>query len=403
MEVLKNNENEENDNMEIKVNDSISPCEKFDDMNLKEDLLRGVFGNGFEYPSAIQKVGIPIFIKGHDMIGQAQSGTGKTATFGIGIIQGLTFEEKTTQALVLVPTRELATQHKDVFDALGTYCNISVHACIGGTQIMDDINAFRNGQQIVVGTPGRIYDMINRGLLVLKNLKTLVLDEADQMLDRGFQQQIHEIFTIGIPSDTQIALFSATWTDEAQIIAQKFMRNPKIIEVKKENTTLEGIKQYKIDVGRDENKFETLVDLYKAISIKQAIIYCNTKKRVDEISYKLKEREMSVSSMHSEMNQNDRNKIMKNFRAGASRILLSTDLNARGIDIQQVSLVINYDIPNNKENYIHRIGRSGRFGRKGIALNFVSDKEKAALDEIETYYKTVVEDLPSNIEQVMSY
>jgi translation initiation factor 4A len=223
------------------------------------------------------------------------------------------------------------------------------------------------------------------------------------MLDRGFQNQIHEIFTMGIPSDTQIALFSATWTDEAQIIAQKFMRNPKIIEVKKENTTLDGIKQYKIDVGRDENKFDTLVDLYKAISIKQAIIYCNTKKRVDEISYKLKEREMSVSSMHSEMNQNDRNKIMKNFRAGASRILLSTDLNARGIDIQQVSLVINYDIPNNKENYIHRIGRSGRFGRKGIALNFVSDKEKAALDEIETYYKTVVEDLPANIEQVMSY
>ena len=377
-------------------------CPSFDDMNLKEDILRGIFGYGFEKPSPIQQKAIPILVKERDIIGQAQSGTGKTATFGIGILQRISFEKKVTQALILVPTRELAHQIKKVLDSIGEYCNISVHACIGGTNVMDDINALKSGQHIVVGTPGRIYDMINRQILILNNLKILVLDEADQMLDRGFKAQIYEIFNLGIPEETQIGLFSATWTPEADEIAKKFMRNPVVIKVQKDALTLDGIKQYKVDVKNEEYKYGVLVDLYRVISIKQAVIFCNLKKKIDEVASKLKTDNLSVVCLHGEMEQRERDKIMKEFRNGTTRILLTTDLLARGIDIQQVSLVINYDIPINKEMYIHRIGRSGRFGRKGVAINFVTDKESQALGEIESHYQTAISELPNDLDSVMN-
>lgn len=377
-------------------------CSSFDDMELKEEILRGIFGYGFEKPSPIQQKAIPIIIKKRDIIGQAQSGTGKTATFGIGILQRISFEKKVTQGLILVPTRELAHQIKKVLDSIGDYCNISIHACIGGTNVMDDINALRDGQHIVVGTPGRIYDMINRQILLLNNLKILVLDEADQMLDRGFKAQIYEIFNLGIPEETQIGLFSATWTPEADEIAKKFMRRPAVIKVQKDALTLDGIKQYKVDVKNEEFKYGVLVDLYRVISIKQAVIFCNLKKKIDEVAAKLKTDNLSVICLHGEMEQRERDKIMKEFRNGTSRILLTTDLLARGIDIQQVSLVINYDIPINKEMYIHRIGRSGRYGRKGVAINFVTDKEAPALTEIETHYQTAIVELPNDLDSVMN-
>jgi len=377
-------------------------CPSFDSMDLKEDILRGIYGYGFEKPSPIQQKAIPMIIKKRDIIGQAQSGTGKTATFGIGILQRILFEEKLTQALILVPTRELAHQIKKVLDSIGEYCKISVHACIGGTNIMEDINALKDGQHIVVGTPGRIYDMMNRKVLLLNNLKMLVLDEADQMLDRGFKEQIYEIFNLGIPEDTQIGLFSATWTPESDDIARKFMRNPVIIKVQKDALTLDGIKQYKVDVKNEEYKYGVLVDLYRVISIKQAVIFCNLKKKIEEVAAKLKENNLSMIYMHGEMDQRERDKIMKEFRNGTTRILLTTDLLARGIDIQQVSLVINYDIPNNKEMYIHRIGRSGRFGRKGVAINFVTDKEAQALADIESHYQTSIVELPNDLDTVMN-
>lgn len=377
-------------------------CPSFDDMNLKEDVLRGIFGYGFEKPSPIQQKAIPIIVGKRDIIGQAQSGTGKTATFGIGILQRILFEVKLTQALILVPTRELAHQIKNVLLAIGDYCKISVHACIGGTNVMDDINALRDGQHIVVGTPGRIYDMINRKVLLLNNLKMLILDEADQMLDRGFKTQIYEIFSLGIPEDTQIGLFSATWTPESEDIAKKFMRNPVVIKVQKDALTLDGIKQYKVDVKNEEYKYGVLVDLYRVISIKQAVIFCNLKKKIDDVAAKLKADNLSVICLHGEMEQKERDKIMKEFRNGTSRILLTSDLLARGIDIQQVSLVINYDIPHDKEMYIHRIGRSGRFGRKGIAINFVTDKEAPALAEIESHYQTSISELPNDLDTVMN-
>jgi translation initiation factor 4A len=267
---------------------------------------------------------------------------------------------------------------------------------------MDDINALKNGQHIVVGTPGRIYDMINRNVLILNNLKMLILDEADQMLDRGFKAQIYEIFNLGIPEETQIGLFSATWTPEADEIAKKFMRNPVVIKVQKDALTLDGIKQFKVDVKNEEYKYGVLVDLYRVISIKQAVIFCNLKKKIDEVAAKLKADNLSMICLHGEMEQKERDKIMKEFRNGTTRILLTTDLLARGIDIQQVSLVINYDIPNNKEMYIHRIGRSGRFGRKGVAINFVTDKEAPALADIESHYQTSISELPSDLDTVMN-
>ncbi len=378
-------------------------CTTFDNMNLKEDILRGIYGYGFEKPSPIQQKAIPILIKERDIIGQAQSGTGKTATFGIGILQRISFDIKVTQALILVPTRELAHQIQNVISSIGEYCKISVRACIGGTNVMDDINALRDGQHIVVGTPGRIHDMINRKILLLNNLKILILDEADQMLDRGFKEQIYEIFSLNIiPEQTQIGLFSATWTPEADEIAKKFMRQPVIIKVQKDALTLDGIKQYKVDVKIEEYKYGVLVDLYRVISIKQAVIFCNLKKKIDEVALKLKEDNLSVVCLHGEMEQRERDKIMKEFKNGTSRILLSTDMISRGIDVQQVSLVINYDIPNNKETYIHRIGRSGRFGRKGVAINFVTDKEAPALEEIESHYHTSISELPSDLNTLMN-
>jgi translation initiation factor 4A len=244
--------------------------------------------------------------------------------------------------------------------------------------------------------------MINRNILTLTNLKMLILDEADQMLDRGFKEQIYEIFKCGIVKTTQIGLFSATWTKESEDLALLFMNNPVKIEVKKERITLDGIKQYKVLIQKDEYKLGVLIDLYKAVSIQHTIIYCSLKKRVEELASKLKELGLSMIYMHGEMTQTERDNIMKEFRSGTTRILITTDLLARGIDIQQISLVINYDIPNNKENYIHRIGRTGRFGRKGIALNLVSDKEIQSIADIEEFYSTSISELPGDLAGVFN-
>jgi translation initiation factor 4A len=217
------------------------------------------------------------------------------------------------------------------------------------------------------------------------------------MLDRGFKDQIYEIFRKGLPNSTQIALFSATWTKESQEIANKFMNNPTKIMVKKEKLTLEGIKQYKILLKKEEYKFGALYDLYKAISINQSIIYCNNRKKVEDLVANLAEQKISMVCLHGDMPQSEREKIMKDFASGSARILITTDLLARGIDVQQLSLVINYDIPNNRENYIHRIGRTGRFGRKGVALNFITEKDEALLNDIEQFYNTSISELPENI------
>jgi translation initiation factor 4A len=369
---------------------------KFDDLNLKPAIVRGIFGYGYETPSAIQQRAILPITEGRDVLAQAQSGTGKTATFTISALQRIDENEKSTQALILAPTRELALQIKNVITSIGLYLKVTVHASIGGTSMQDDIEAFRSGVQVVVGTPGRVYDMIERRFFKTEKVKMFILDEADEMLSSGFKEQIYNIFRL-LPETTQVVLLSATMPQDVLEVTTKFMNNPVRILVKKDELTLEGIKQFYINVELEEYKFDCLCDLYDSISVTQAVIFCNTRSKVETLTTKLKGENFTVSAIHADLPQADRDTIMKEFRSGSSRILISTDLLARGIDVQQVSLVINYDLPANKENYIHRIGRGGRFGRKGVAINFVTDRDVAMMREIEKFYSTQIEEMPADI------
>lgn len=370
--------------------------ESFDDMELKEELLRGIYAYGFEKPSAIQQRAIVPVIKGYDVIAQAQSGTGKTATFAISILQKIDPTLREPQALILAPTRELAQQIQKVVIALGDYLQIECHATIGGTNVREDMRKLESGVHLVVGTPGRVYDMANRRSFKTDHIKMFVLDEADEMLSRGFKDQIYDVFQL-VPAGVQVVLLSATMPSEVLEVTKKFMREPVRILVKRDELTLEGIKQFYISVEREEWKLETLCDLYETLTITQAVIFCNTRRKVDWLTEKMQGRNFTVSAMHGDMDQKGRDLIMKEFRSGSSRVLITTDLLARGIDVQQVSLVINYDLPVNRENYIHRIGRGGRFGRKGVAINFITAEDVRMLREIEQFYNTNIEEMPVNV------
>nr|CAD7457383.1 unnamed protein product [Timema tahoe] len=317
--------------------------DNFDDMHLKEELLRGIYAYGFEKPSAIQQRAIMPCVKTHDVIAQAQSGTGKTATFSISILQLIDTNLRECQALILAPTRELAQQIQKVVIALGDFMNAQCHACIGGTNVREDMRKLEMGIHVVVGTPGRVYDMISRRALRTDHIKLFVLDEADEMLSRGFKDQIHDVFKT-LSLEVQVILLSATMPSDVLEVTSLFMRNPIRILVKKEELTLEA-----------------------------CVI------------------------QHGDMEQRERDVIMRQFRTGSSRVLITTDLLARGIDVQQVSLVINYDLPSNRENYIHRIGRGGRFGRKGVAINFVTEDDKRTLKDIEQFYNTNIDEMPLNV------
>lgn len=365
-------------------------------MGLKEEILRGIYAYGFERPSAIQQRGIVPIMGDRDVIAQAQSGTGKTATFAIGILQKIDLSRNETQALILAPTRELANQIEGVFSAIGARLKVQVHACVGGTAVAEDMRRLQEGVHVVVGTPGRVYDMIDRKVLSTASIKIFALDEADEMLSRGFSEQIYEVFQ-RLPPNVQVVLISATMPKEVLAVAQNFMRDPIRIMVKRDELTLEGIKQYYVDVGEEKYKFETLCDLYGSLSITQAVIFCNTRRKVEMLTDLLSRKDFVVSALHGEMSQLDRNKIMKDFREGKSRVLITTDLLARGIDVQQVSVVINYDFPLEKESYLHRIGRSGRFGRKGMAINFIVPNDVPMLKEIEKFYSTQIEEMPHDI------
>jgi translation initiation factor 4A len=370
-------------------------------MHLREDLLRGIYAYGFEKPSAIQQRAIVPCTLGRDVIAQAQSGTGKTATFAISVLQSIDTQLPDTQALILAPTRELAQQiQRDVL-ALGDYMKVGCHVCIGGTSVRDDIARLASGAHVVVGTPGRVLDMIDRrNSLRTSKIKMFVLDEADEMLSKGFKDQIYEVFQ-RLPQNVQVVLVSATMPAEVLDVTKRFMRDPIRILVKKEELTLEGIKQFYINVEQEQFKFDTLCDLYETLTITQAMIFCASRRKVEWLTEAMKARNFTVSSMHGDMDQRQRMLIMKEFRSGSSRVLISTDLLARGIDVQQVSLVINYDLPANLESYLHRIGRSGRFGRKGVAINFVTRDDAHVLKEIERYYSTKIDEMPMDVANLL--
>ena len=373
-----------------------------ENLDLKPKLLRGIYAYGFEKPSPIQKTAVPTMVlerrDGHrkDIIAQAQSGTGKTGAFTVSTLQIIDENVKKTQALILAPTHELANQICKCVNDLGNYLDIVVQLLVGGTSVDGDKNKLDNNPpHIVVGTPGRVHDMIRRKYLTVKNLKVLVLDEADEMLSTGFKEQMYKIFQF-MPNNIQIGLFSATMPEELKMLTTKFMRTPSEILVKNDNLTLQGIAQFYISLDDDHQKYMTIKDLFSQLSIAQAIIYCNSTKRVDDLAQAMEEDGFPAAKIHGKMDESERKETYKEFKTGASRVLVTSDLFARGIDVQQVSMVINFDVPKSEHTYLHRIGRSGRWGRKGVAINFQTKFDGAKLKHFQEYYNTEIRELPSN-------
>lgn len=366
----------------------------WEDLDAKVPLLRGIYAYGFETPSPIQKKAIlPIFNK-RDVIAQAQSGTGKTACFTIGALQLIDVTKRTTQAILLSPTRELAIQTKLVVENIGNmFRELRTHLLIGGTSVDEDIHQLNsNTPHIVIGCPGRMHDMLKRRKLASRDLRFFVLDEADEMLSAGFKDQIYNIFQF-MPSTIQVALFSATLPNELHQLTNKFMRDPVEILVKAEKLTLEGIKQYYVALENDDQKYDTLKDIYSSLAISQSIIYCNSNKRVSDLYQAMQVDNFPACQMHSAMDKAERSKSYEDFKSGKCRVLISSNVTARGIDVQQVSTVINFDLPNCIHNYLHRIGRSGRWGRKGVGINFITPRDVGTLKEIENHYGTKINEL----------
>ena len=387
----------ENKNSDPQLEDqSIELINQWDDLDIDPNILRSIYAYGFEKPSPIQRRGIKPLVDGRDVLGQAQSGTGKTATFSIGALSRVDLTKNTNQVLIMSPTHELTKQITKVIKSLSEMMEgIRIKTIVGGSSIDDDVSYMRETPpHIIVGCPGRVFDMIRRRHINASTLKMVVLDEADEMLSQGFKDQIYNIFQY-LNKEVQIALFSATLPANIYELTDKFMRNPVRIKVAAEQLTLEGIKQYFVAVQDDHQKYVTLKDLYGAISSSQCIIYCNSVKRVIELYEAMREDGYPVCCIHSSMDHSSRDQSLSDFRSGTARFLISSNVTARGIDIQQVSLVINFDLPRDVHTYIHRIGRSGRWGRKGTGINFITRRDVQQIKEIEEYYHCQIDELPS--------
>ena len=381
----------------VKENDIIN---NWEDLDIKTNLLRGIYSYGFEKPSPIQRKAIGPILKGKDVIAQAQSGTGKTACFTISSLEKVDTSINQPQVIILSPTRELSFQSKSVIDNIGINLkDINSKLLVGGTSTEQDIKLLRdNPCHILVGCPGRIHDMMRRKNINTNNIKLIILDEADEMLSSGFKDQVYSILQY-LSNNIQIALFSATLPDSLYGLTEKFMKNPLKIIVKNEQLTLEGIRQYYINLEDDTMKYETLKDLFSTFSVSQCIIYCNSVRRVSDLFDAMNQDGYPVCQIHSSLEKNERQKNYEDFRSGKFRVLISSNVTARGIDIQQVSTVINFDIPKCSATYLHRIGRSGRWGRKGTAINFITRRDYRNLKEIESFYNTVINELPKNYKE----
>ena len=372
--------------------------EKWDDdnVNIKINLLRGIYANGFEQPSPIQKQAIIPMTQGKDLIAQAQSGTGKTGAFTIGMLQYIDETIQETQAIILSPTRELACQTNNVINNIGKMMNIKTCLTTGTISVNENIKEMEQQPHIIVGCPGRLNDMLRRDKVILKNLKMIILDEADEMLSVGFKDQVYQIFQ-NLPETISVSLYSATLPKEVEDLTNKFMREPIKILVKNEMLTLEGISQYYIALDTDNDKFNTIKDLFGWISSSQAIIYCNSLKRVSDLYSAMIKDDFPVCCIHSGMDKQQRNNTYNDFKNGKHRVCISSNVTARGIDIQQVSTVINFDIPKSPHTYLHRIGRSGRWGRKGVAINFVTKYDIHIMRGIEQLYETEIKELTQDV------
>jgi translation initiation factor 4A len=379
----------------------VAEYEKFDDMELPAELLRGVYAYGFEKPSNIQKKAIKPIADGQDILAQANSGTGKTGSFVIGSLARVDITLQKVQVLCMAPTRELAQQIHFVASSLGGMMGLKIYAAMGKTPVRDDVRALERGVHFLVGTPGRIYDLMNRKAFTTEHIRVIIVDEADQMLEDRFREQLQYILAMGFPSTTRCALFSATMNPSVVEFAEGLLVNPVRILVPPEEVSLKGIRQYRVDLEREEWKFEVLLDLYKNLNIAQGLIYCNKRQKAEWLAEKMTNAGFPITCIHGDMDVKDRMDRMTSFRKGETRVLISTDLLARGIDVQQVSLVINYELPTQMDNYIHRIGRSGRFGRKGTSINLISNEDKRLMKDIEDHYAITVEQLPEDL-RIMS-
>ena len=360
---------------------------KWDDLNLNTNLLRGIYANGFENPSEIQQRAILPIIEGKDVIAQAQSGTGKTGAFSISTLQCVDVCVQETQAIIIAPTRELVTQIQSVISVLGTFMDeLNTKLLIGGTSVAEDIEYFsKTTPHIVIGTPGRIFDMIRRRKLQAHTIKLFVLDEADEMLTSEFKTQIYNIFQY-FGEKIQVAIFSATMPVEVLDLTNKFMNNPLKLTMKAEDLSLDGIEQFYIATINNEDKYQWLQNLFNKMSLNSTIIFVNDIQTVINLYTQMKKDGFPVCHIHSNLTKNERFDTLNDFKTNKYNILISSNLTARGIDIQQVNLVINLDIPGDVHTYLHRIGRSGRWGRKGTAINFVCEKDVRKMKYIEKHY-----------------
>lgn len=366
---------------------------KFEELQIDERILRAVKDMGFEEASPIQAQSIPMLISGRDVVGQAQTGTGKTAAYSIPLLEKIDPQVKKVQAIVLCPTRELAVQVAEEIRRLAKYMSdIKVLPVYGGQEIVKQIKSLKAGVQVVVGTPGRVMDHMRRKTVKFDNVSMVVLDEADEMLDMGFREDMETILT-DTPKERQTVMFSATMPKAIMDIAGNFQQDAEVIKVVRKELTVENIEQYYYEV-RQKNKNEVLCRLIDVYNPRLSVVFCNTKHQVDELISELKGRGYFADGIHGDMKQAQRDRVMADFRSGKTEILIATDVAARGIDVDDVDVVFNYDLPQDEEYYVHRIGRTGRAGKQGLALSFVSGKEVYKLKDIEHYCKTKIKAKP---------
>lgn len=384
-----NTDKKPENNVENNVENTIT---SFDELINKETLLRGIYGTGFEKPSLIQIRTIPIIQKRKDLIAQSQSGTGKTGAFTIGLLSIIKEENKYPQGVILCNTHELADQIYSVVSDISKYMDIQICLAIGGTYITKNMKE-ASESHIIVGTPGRLLNLIENQAFDINKVEILIIDEVDEMLESDFFEKTKNIIS-QFSKTTQVCIFSATIPEVTLNLTKRFMTDPESILIEKERLSLSLITQYYINVEEEKNKFITLDDLYNKLTISQCIIYVNSVNRADILKNKLINNKHNVEVIHGKLDNKERINIMSRFRRSEFRVLISTDLICRGIDVQQVCYVINYDMPYNENSYLHRIGRSGRFGKRGIAINLITDKDQYILKNIEKYYKIKITEMP---------
>ena len=374
----------------------------FEGLKLNEGLIKGVYLYGFTQPSSIQIRGIEAINTGKDCLLQSQSGTGKTATYLLGVLNRIEENDK-QQAIILAPTRELCEQIYNVAIELSKLTKITVEKCVGGTTISNSKDKLRKAN-LIIGTLGRLHHMMSEKTINMHNIKILVMDEADELLTDGITEKLNDILD-KLPIGIQTILISATMNTNVFNVSKKILHDPNKILLKNYEVAVELISQFYLDVESEDLKFETLLDLYNILSTSQVIIFCNTIRKVDWLNENLLKNNFTITCIHSKMTQEDRNEIIKEFRDGKTRLLLTTDLLARGIDIPQVNLVINYDLPPSKETYIHRIGRCGRFGKKGVSISLVKSEDQSdikTLQKMKQIYKIDIKEMPNNIEKYLN-